>query len=68
MDEEIALKMECVARVIAMAGVINARIEGMKAANAERLANGAAQCYDANEFFVAERELADFYSSQIGAE
>jgi hypothetical protein len=68
MDEDIAIKMECVARVMAMAAVIHARVEGMKAANAERARFGDAAAYPASEFFNAERELTDFYTSQIGAE
>ena len=68
MNEETALKMECVARVMAAAIAIQARIEGFKAGNAERASNGLAIAYDESQFFAAERELEHLVKSQIGLE
>ena len=59
--------MACVARVMALAVSIAARIEGMKAANAERQSNGYALAYDEKAFFEVEEELMRLTHEQIGS-
>ena len=45
------------AQAMALIAAAMARIEGMKAANAEREANGDAQAYGADEFFYEAHSL-----------
>lgn len=67
MDAQDAITaMQCVVRVSAVTAAITARVEGMKAANAERQANNEALAYDAKAFFEAEEELLQVTRSQIG--
>ena len=57
---------ECSVRVMAMGVVINARIEGMKAANVVRQENGHALAYNRAAFLEAEEELSELIRTQIG--
>lgn len=51
---------------MAMGVVINARIEGMKAANVVRQENGHALAYNRAAFLEAEEELSELIRTQIG--
>lgn len=53
------------ARLIAQMHAVNARIEGMKALNTERAANGYALAYDEGAFFAEADELQDI-ARQVG--
>jgi hypothetical protein len=64
--KEHLIKFECSVRVMAMSVVINARIEGMKAANYVRKENGLALAYDRESFLEAEEELSELIRTQIG--
>lgn len=67
MDGDDLIRLECITRVQAMTVVISARIEGMKAENAERLSNGYAIAYDAEAFRAEAAELESLLLDQIGA-
>jgi hypothetical protein len=64
--KEHLIKFECSVRVMAMSVVINARIEGMKAANIVRQENGEALAYNRAAFLEAEEELSEMIRTQIG--
>lgn len=66
MDSDLVRSMECVARVMAMATALNARLESMKAANQKRLSDGYALAYDESAFAEVEEEMANVIRSQIG--
>lgn len=51
--------MENVARVFALVAAANARVEGMKAENANRLSNGCSIAYGDTDFSAVEGEIAN---------
>jgi hypothetical protein len=66
MTDEQLIKLECIARVQAITVAISARVEGMRAKNAERLSNGHAVAYDDEAFSDVESELMSVLRCQIG--
>ena len=59
LNEELVRRMENVARVFALVAAANARVEGMKAENANRLSNGCSIAYGDSDFSAVECEIAN---------
>ena len=59
MNEDLVRRMENVARVFALVMAANARVEGMKAENANRLSNGCSVAYGDIDFSAVESEIAN---------